>query len=503
MFNLNEAFKEGYQAYLREEAEKNFTDAFEALEESQREAEKSFQVVQEYFQMYAMSEGLLTEDVTNNAPTTREKKEVEKEIASDLTLTGNLDSIKNLIGMIGKDTSASMYKPEVGNVTLTKITDMKFPNNIIFFLQALINWLSNIVKKFIASFTTGIQRLFGVSVAEDYKGDLKLNLAKVKNIESFSTPIEMDKKNLPKPISVVNMDLRDIEGFKNLFSTNILKDSFEIKIDGEIISEKTEFGSETKETVKGIMIDVSKEMQELEQTLDHFLNLFDNAYGSNQEHLFETEDLELLLELFKETMSAISSGKVPVYALQGKLTEIDVINKSKLKDNLIRTKINIDNLKRAYIETQKTAIEKLQVITQKQLFAAEGLGQMFKFYSAATYTRMINIIDVIEPRIKNANKLEKKLKYMGDKFNKVVIELGKQRRSISNFGDMTYTPVYQRKINDLFEASRYVSQTITLRLTALGIYIRELKDVQEALFNANSINSRIKKFLKKKAFGRF
>jgi hypothetical protein len=340
-------------------------------------------------------------------------------------------------------------------------------------------------------------------VAEDYKGDLKLNLAKVKNIESFSTPIEMDKKNLPKPISVVNMDLRDIEGFKNLFSTNILKDSFEIKIDGEIISEKTEFGSETKETVKGIMIDVSKEMQELEQTLDHFLNLFDNAYGSNQEHLFETEDLELLLELFKETMSAISSGKVPVYALQGKLTEIDVINKSKLKDNLIRTKINIDNLKRAYIETQKTAIEKLQVITQKQLFAAEGLGQMFKFYSAATYTRMINIIDVIEPRIKNANKLEKKLKYMGDKFNKVVIELGKQRRSISNFGDMTYTPVYQRKINDLFEASRYVSQTITLRLTALGIYIRELKDVQEALFNANSINSRIKKFLKKKAFGRF
>jgi hypothetical protein len=139
MFNLNEAFKEGYQAYLREEAEKNFADAFEALEESQREAEKSFQVVQEYFQMYAMSEGLLTEDVTNNAPTTREKKEVEKEIASDLTLTGNLDSIKNLIGMIGKDTSASMYKPEVGNVTLTKITDMKFPNNIIFFLQALIN----------------------------------------------------------------------------------------------------------------------------------------------------------------------------------------------------------------------------------------------------------------------------------------------------------------------------------------------------------------------------
>ena len=29
---------------------------------------------------------------------------------------------------------------------------------------------------------------------------------------------------------------------------------------------------------------------------------------------------------------------------------------------------------------------------------------------------------------------------MGDKFNKVVIELGRQRRSIANFGDVVYTP---------------------------------------------------------------
>jgi hypothetical protein len=496
MFNLNEAFKQGYEEYLKEEAEKNFTDAFEALEESQKEAEKSFQVVQEYFQLYAMSEGLLSEVVdSQDSITTRRPREVEQK--SDLTFTGNLDSIKDLIGMIGKD--APMYKPEVGNVTLTKITDMKFPNNIIFFLQALINWLSNVVKKFISAFTTGIQRLFGLPVADDFKGDLKLNLAKVKDIESFSTPIDI--KKLPKPVSVVNLDPRKFESISTLFSKNV-NASFEFEDDEYLLSERDEYGSETKDTVKGIMIDVSKEMQELEQGLDHFLNLFDNAYGSNQEHLFETEDLEMLLELFKETMEGIATGRVPAYALQGKLTEFDIINKGKLKDNLIRTKINIDSLKRAYTETQKQAIQKLQVITQKQLFAAEGLGEMFKFYSAATYTRMINILNVIEPRIKNANKLEKNLKRMGDKFNKVVIELGKHRRAISNFGDVIYTPVYQRKVNDLFEASRYVSQTITLRLAALGIYIRELRDVQEALLNANSINSRSKNLFKRNALSR-
>lgn len=492
MFNLNEAFKQGYEEYLKEEAEKNFVDAFEALQESQKEAEKSFQVVQEYFELYALSEGLLNEAITDKTS----RREVERALENDDSFAGNLDAIKNLIGMVGK--GAPVYKPEVGNVTLTKITDMKFPQNIIFFLQALIEWLTNIVKKFIQAFTDGIQRLFGVDSKSDFKGDLKLNLARAKSIETFSTPINSSKK--PNPITQVIMDPKQFESISTIFSRDV-NASFKVEEDGNLLAE-AEFGTVDSSTVKGIMVDVSKEMQELEQVLDHFLNLFDNAYGSNQEHLFETEDLELLLELFKETMASIATGKVPTYALQGKLTELDVINKNKLKDNLIRTKLNVEQLKRAYTETQKNAINTLQWITQKQLLASQGLGEMFKFYSAATYTRMINILDVLEPRIKDANKLEKALKRMGDKFNKIVIELGKQRRSIANFGNVVYTPVYQKKVNDMFEASRYVSQTITLRLTALGMYIRELKDVREAILNSNSINSRSKQLFKKSLFKR-
>jgi len=490
MFNLNEAFKEGYEQYLKESAEQNFEDSFEALQESQNEAEKSFKIVQDYFSLYALSEGVLDEATTY--------KDKTKDRDDTLGATDLTSSIMGLIGMV--DSGKSMYKPEVGNVTLTKISDMKFPKNIIFFLQAIIDWLGNVVKKFISGFTNGIQRLFGLKSADDFKGDLIPRLQKAKNIESWIT-LPNDPK-APKAASVIQASFDTLEKINNVFNGTNLRESVELT---EAPYNKADYGEtvepERKNVATGIMIDVRKEMQELEQMLTHFLDLFDNAYGSNQEHLFETEDLQLLLELFKETMKTISSGRVPAYALQGNLTELDIINKSKLKDNLIRTKINVDSLKRAYVETQRGIIQKLQTITQKQLFASQGLGINFRFYSAGTYQAMINILQVINPRIKDAHKLEKKLSRMGQIFNKVTIELGKQRRSIANFGDVTYTPVYQRKINDLFDSARFVSQTITLRLTTLGLYIKELKDVQEAIMNSNSINARSKGIIKKNIFG--
>ena len=61
MFNLTEAFKIGYEEYLKEQVEQDFEKAFDALQESQKEAEKSFDIVKNYFNLYALSEGLLEE----------------------------------------------------------------------------------------------------------------------------------------------------------------------------------------------------------------------------------------------------------------------------------------------------------------------------------------------------------------------------------------------------------------------------------------------------------
>jgi hypothetical protein len=490
MFNLNEAFKEGYEQYLREEAENNFVDAFEALEESQKEAEKSFEIIRNYFDLYALSEGLL--EVEGLEPQSVIEKREKKD--KDVLLSGSYDSIKNLIGLLGDTEKRADYTPAIGNVTLQKITEMRFPQNIIFFLQSLISWLTNLVRKFISFFTNGVQRLFGLEPAKDFSGDLKLNLAKAKAIESIAMPVSYSKSATPKAATAVSFDMSAVEKVRDLFNFRInesVLNEYEDNVETENKKEKQ---------LIGLKIDISKDMENLHQQLVHFLDLFDNAYGSNQEHLFETEDLQLLLELFKATMEAIAEGRVPTFALQGKLTELETINKDRLKDNLIRTKINTENLKKAYIDTQQKIISTLQIISQKQLFAAEGLGVSFRFYSAATYVQMEKILDVLNPRIKDAERLEKRLTKMGQIFDKVIIELGKQRSSIANFGPVTYTSVYQRKVNDLFDASRYVSQTITLRMATLGLYIRQLKDVKEAISNANSINARSKDYLKKSVF---
>jgi hypothetical protein len=142
----------------------------------------------------------------------------------------------------------------------------------------------------------------------------------------------------------------------------------------------------------------------------------------------------------------------------------------------------------------------LAVLSHKQLVAAEGLGVSYRFYSASTYVQMVKILDAMKPRIKQAQQMEKDLKKMQTIFDKIVVQLGRQRQALLGFGDVTYTSVYQRKISELFDASRYVSQTISLRLATLGLFIRQIKDIQESIYNVNAINSRNKDFLKDQAF---
>lgn len=474
MFNLTETFKEGYEAFLTEQAEQDFERAIESLEESQKQAERSFEIVREYFDLYAASEGLLEAEAGfRDATSSAEQRKEEKVIDKDQSLGSNV--VKDLMGFLAQGSGAS-YKPQVGTVEVKKISEMKFPQNIIFFLQALIEWLVNLVKKFLSAITNGIQRLFGVPTAEDFKGSLRLNLEKAKTIENFVLPIANSITGAPKAAKMVQVDPSNLEQVKKVYSLQ------------ENVLTEDEVETQNKPTM-AIQINIQKDMEDLNQSLVYFLDMFDNSYGSNQEKLFETEDLQLLLELFRNSIEMISKGESRSYALQGQLTELDVVNKEKLKDNLIRTKINTENLKKVYVETQKRILSILQVIGHKQLLAVGGMGVSFKFYTAATYNEMIKILDALEPRIKDANKLEKRLKKMSDTFNKVVIQLGKQRKSIANYGEVVYMPIYQKRINDLFDSARYVSQTITLRMATLSLYIKQLKEVRENISNLNSINS--------------
>jgi hypothetical protein len=142
----------------------------------------------------------------------------------------------------------------------------------------------------------------------------------------------------------------------------------------------------------------------------------------------------------------------------------------------------------------------LAILSHKQLVALENLGSGYRFYSASTYIQMVKILDAISPRIKESEEMEKDLKKMKEVFDKIVIQLGKQRDALVGYGQITYTSVYQKRISDLFDGARYVSQTVTLRLATLGLFIRQIKDIREAIFTVNSMNERSREFLKKSAF---
>jgi len=493
MFNLDETFKQSYELFLKEQAEADFDQAFRNLEECQKQADESFTVIQNYFKFYAASENL--QEGTMDADYSSSKDSGSSSSKSSKS-SGDfaVDTLSRLMSVLGRSTKEiSDYNPLVGNVTIKKFSEMKFPQNILFFIQSLVAWLMNLVKKFISFLTQGIQRLFGVPVGEDFRGDLKPHFfEKASGIESLSIPAILAKGGEPKAASIVSIKNDEVEQIKRLLD---IREEVLIEGIGDVKDNNNPSNANFKESERtlAINIDISKEMEQLDQALVHFLDLFDNAYGSNQEHLFDIEDLSMLLELFRLTIASIAELRVPNYAIGGTLTDIETLNKEKLKDNLIRTKINTDNLKRAFVETQNKITALLGVITQKQLLGASSLGVSFKFYSAATYLSMKKIIDVLTPRIKDSLRLEKRLRKMGDSFSKIIIELGKQRTSLVNFGPVSFQSVYQRKVNDLFDSARLASQTITLRLGLLGIYIKQLKDVREAILNANAINSRSKK----------
>ena len=483
MFNLTEAFKEGYEVYLQEKANEDFAEAFQILNESQKQAEASFAAVQKYFQLYALSEASMD---PKSLPAENKKQTKQDESLS----TDVFDTIRKIVELSKqseKDTMPS-YDAAQGFVSVKKISEMKFPGNIIFFIESLISWITNVVKRFISFFSNAIRGVFGLETTKDkFEDDLRLKLERVKKIENTVAP--MNVGNVAKFMKIYSLSDKDLEKVGS-FTRNesVLVEAGK----DDMTHQPTKIG----QPINVISIDVSKDMELLNQLLQHFVDLFDEAYGSNGEHLFKTDDLELLLRLFQATINDITKGTVSTYALSGKLTTMELLDSSKLRDNLIRTKLNTDNLKRAYQETDNKITDTLAMINQGLVLASSKLGEAFKYYSASTYSQMIDILQVLQPRIKSVEKIEKDMMKMKATFDTITIQLGKQRQAMGAFGQIAYTSVYQRKIDELFNSARFVSQTITLRLTVLGLYLKELKNVRESVKNVNAINQASKSVLK-------
>jgi hypothetical protein len=527
MFNLTESFKVEYENYLKEQANAEFEKGFAALEEAQKQSDEAFRIIKEYFNLYAKSTNL-NEVKGEPGGSTDERKPNSQDEKNKQRQES--DTVKKFIDVMSTFASSSRtaedprteiseYKPIIGHAVMQNITSMKFPENIIFFIDSLISWIVNLVKKFIGFFTNAIRRFFGMETTKESNKitseDLKLSLQRAQKIEAVAMPVSFKGVKEPKAVSMVSIDGRNIEKIRDMFElgvnasvefydlTNILTEAENENMFGQRDPYGAkDFMPERKESrqVTGISVDIAKDMENLHQLMQHFFDIFDNAYGSNQEYLFGVDDLEILLNLFKSTIKDIAEGSISTTAISGRLTSLELLNADKLRDNLKRTQLNTDQLKKIYVEIERAIENSLTVITHKQLLAAEGMGVGFRFYSAATYIQMLKILKVLEPRIKETEKMEKEMQKMKAVFDKIVIQLSKQRQAIAGFGAVTYTSVYQRKVNDLFDGARYVSQTVSLRLATLGLYMKQIKDIREALANANAINSRNRNYLKDEIF---
>ena len=103
---------------------------------------------------------------------------------------------------------------------------------------------------------------------------------------------------------------------------------------------------------------------------------------------------------------------------------------------------------------------------------------------------MIRITEAIRPRLKDSARLYKHLDKMQTAYGRVTDELYKYTKKLGAISSMVYTTPYQRKVTNMYNASRYVSQIIGMRMTCLAYYIKEMQNISDMITALNRINKK-------------
>ena len=498
MLTLTEAWKKSYEEYL-EETENSIDDTLIDLVEATQEINKGFEYIKEYFELVPLDEKFTADSVPPDnrpnaldaAPELEEKDRKSDSKKVDYNPEEITSFLMKQLGekIINSDSKSDEKAPDYevkGISTVEDISDMKFPKNVIFFLQQLIAWIKRVVVFFIEKIKNIFRAIVGQKTKELNTDALKLQLSKVRELETIYTPSIEGKKDAPVKLMAVKAD--DVNRYYALKeSFNAIDEGLAADL-GIIKQSKSDDIKPLKQPVI-IQIDISKDLIHLKELVQHFYDLYDNAFGSNNEELFSTEDLELVLGLFRKTVDGLKNGDTPVYEIGSTAVEVSAIDSSRVRDNLIRTNDNIKRLKQAYTETAEMIKNTARVITHKEMLMLSGYGIDNKWLSSATYQTIIDILDTLKPRLKDAARNEKALTKMQKKYEAVSNELVKLQRAFNAYSNLSYTSVYQKRIIDLCHAAKYMTQVVTLRLTAIGMYIKEMKDIKDlmkALVNINN-----------------
>ena len=480
---LSESWKEAYAEYLAEEDENldnDIDNTLLELYEAQAEAKESFSLLKEYYTLFAINEGVITESTEkpldpgegmdengnrfsrptkkNDGGDVKKSKELIKTLISSVEGT----SITSEPGDVSEYKAASTYE-------LEDIRDMKFPKNIIFFIGRLIKWIRNLVLYFIEKFKNLIRRLVGAQPKELNPEAIKLNLIRARKVESISTLTSGITSNAVVQPRIVKAS--ELE--------KILTEGLSDKL-GITLPPKSEANPAKQPII--ITIDLSRDIQNLKSFVDHFYKLFDHAYGSNNEHLFSTGDLEIILNTFKTTIERMRSGNIAQYSVSGGVAiDAEGVNPERVKQNLINTTVNMNNLKKAFTDTSAKIQDLSKIINSKQMLMLSDIGASYTTLTSDTYVQLISILETMPERLKKATAMEKEMSKMKNEYTKLVNELQSMQKSFAGVSNVTYDTIYNRKVIELLNSANWMTDTVSLRLTGIGLYIREMKDVRDSL----------------------
>ena len=402
-------------------------------------------------------------------------------------LNTQVENLKTLFQNLG-----GSFKPEYKNSYVPEADMMKkmtVADNIRMFLTTIIQWIQNIVIRVIDFFKRMLSTVTGLEYKPVNKEDKTLEFSALMDRAKKVAQVEKEYHSFGPlgNVDLSNSKVRAALGVEDEKFKNVIFD----KINHESVN-LTEREEEPKHEVNipTVYIDPSKDLSALREAINHFFKLFDESIGSNGERLYETADLGILFKNFKAVKKALEDGDTTAYAdLGGGLMKLQIVSPDRLKDNLIRTNVNVQKLNNAYKEVQNIINRLLEVIMQKNYQSSVILPETFKFLSSASYKQMAEIIKVLDSRIATSKKLEKALGKMQDNYMKLTKELENIRGEYMQLGSNYYAPsILQKEIGELFVSAKYVTQTIMLRFASLGLYTKILRDTRATIANLNSLN---------------
>lgn len=412
--------------------------------------------------------------------------------------TMDLASLKDQVGALKDIFSAVNDMTPKKTEYIGPVPDMtmkpKVSDNIRMFLTSIITWIKNILVRLLEFIKKNFASLFGLGYkAPEEKASLDISEIMKKEREAYA--IERSYSSFAPGVKGNPIGHIDLTNAKNRHVLNISDDEFKnIVFDQINVSESEKLLEAETETphVPTIYLDPSRDLFALREALNHFFKLFDESIGSNGEKLFETADIEILFNNFAAVKKQLEFGDTSAYAdLGGKLSRLDIVSPDRLRDNLIRTKINIDNLMKAYEDTNNIISNILQGIAAKNYQGAVLYPSTYKLLSSATYKQMVEILKVVNKRIATAKVLNKNLTKYQTKFTQLTQELEQLRGQYMQLGSNYYAPsILQKEISNLFLAAKYVTQTIMLRFTALSLYTKVLEETKGAMRNLNLLNKK-------------